>query len=147
MQPLDPNRRRFQKLTLAAFGGLVAGASSSARAEEKDAAKPKVNVDAALLLQEPNVCRGLNTCEGKGKGDHDCAGKGACTTLTAHSCDGKNDCKGKGGCGGYPGQNTCQGKGHCAIPLRDDTWTIARKQFEHLMKDAGKKVGEAPPKR
>lgn len=146
MQPLDPNRRRFQKLTLAAFGGLVAGSASSAQAEEDGDGKPKVNVDPALLLQEPNVCRGLNACDGKGKGDHDCAGKGACTTLTAHSCAGENDCKGKGGCGGYPGQNTCEGKGHCAIPLKDATWATARKQLEHLMKDAGKKLGEAPQK-
>lgn len=147
MQPSDPNRRHFQKLTLAAFGGLLAGSSSSARAEEKQDGKPQVNVDPALLLQEPNVCRGLNTCEGKGKGNHDCAGKSACTTLTSHSCMGQNDCKGKGGCGGYPGQNTCEGKGHCAIPLKEATWTTARKQFEHLMKDAGKKVGDPPQKR
>ena len=55
-----------------------------------------------------------------------------------------NDCKGQGGCGGYPGQNTCKSKGHCATPLKKETWAIARKQFEQLMEETGKKVGPAP---
>jgi len=146
MQRSDVSRRGFHKLTMAAFGGMVAGAGTSAMGQEKADDKPKVNVDPALLLSEPHVCRGLNTCKGKGKGDHACAGQGACTSVAAHSCAGENDCKGQGGCGGYPGQNTCKGKGHCAVPLQKKTWALARKQFEQLMKDAGKKVGDAPKK-
>ena len=57
---------------------------------------------------------------------------------------GENACKGQGGCGGYPGQNACKGKGHCAVPLGKETWALARKQFEQLMGDVGKKVGKAP---
>jgi len=144
MQTSDVSRRHFHKLTMAAFGGLSAGAASSAFGQEKE--DSKVKVDPALLLSEPHVCRGLNTCKGHGKGDHACAGQGACTSVSAHSCAGQNDCKGKGGCGGYPGQNTCKGHGHCAVPLSDKTWALARKQFEQLMKDAGKKVGDAPSK-
>lgn len=138
-------RRDFHKLTMAAFGGLVAGATvNSAQAQKKDE-KPKVSVDPALLLEEPHSCKGLNTCKGKGKGEKNaCAGQGACATAKAHDCKGMNDCKGQGGCGGYPGQNTCKSKGHCAVPLSKETWAIARKQFEHLMEDAGKKVGPAP---
>jgi hypothetical protein len=146
MRSSDLSRRRFHKLSMAALGGLVAGTGSSALAQDKEGDKPKVNVDPALLLSEPHVCRGLNTCDGKGKGDHACAGQGACSAVDAYACAGENDCKGQGGCGGYPGQNICQGKGKCAVPLKEEVWKLARKQFEQLMKDAGKKVGPAPKK-
>jgi len=163
MAESNVNRRGFAKLTMAAFGGFVTGAgctqsqNQDGQAQADDAKKggdakkdggdqPKISVDPALLLAEPHVCRGVNTCKGKGKGDHQCAGQGACASVEAHSCAGQNDCKGKGGCGGYPGQNTCNAKGHCAVPLGEGTWALARKQFEQLMKDAGKKVGEAPAK-
>jgi len=131
---------------MAAFGGLTAGTATSAFGQEQAGDKPEIKVDPALLLSEPHVCRGLNTCQGKGKGDHACAGQGACAAVEAHSCAGENACKGQGGCGGYPGQNTCKTAGHCAVPLQEKTWTLARKQFEQLMKDAGKKVGGAPSK-
>jgi hypothetical protein len=146
-------RRDFGKMTVAAFGGLLAGCAASNEpggqkangeaAAEGDA--PKVNVDPALLLVEPHVCRGLNTCKGKGKGgENACAGQGACASAKAHTCHYENECKGQGGCGGYPGQNTCKGKSLCAVPVSADTWKLARMQFEELMKAAGKKVGAAP---
>ena len=138
------SRRNFSQLTAAALGGMLAGTGSSVMAEDKKADKPKLSVDPSLLLTEPNSCRGLNACKGKGKGDHNCAGQGACAAVAAHSCAGENACKGQGGCGGYPGQNTCSGKGHCAVPLSAEAWKLARKQFEQLMKDTGKKVGPAP---
>jgi len=144
MSKPDVNRRNFHKLTMAAFGGMVAGAGSSSLAQAQEGNKPKINVDPALLLSDPNVCRGLNTCDGKGKGDHACAGQAACTSVAAHSCAGENECKGQGGCGGYPGQNVCQSKGKCAVPLKAEVWKLARKQFEQLMKDNGKMVGAAP---
>lgn len=138
-------RRDFHKLALASMGGIVAAGDTAAAQDAKKDAKPKVSVDPALLLQEPHTCRGINTCKTKGRGAKNaCAGQGACATVKAHACQGMNDCKGQGGCGGYPGQNACKGKGHCAVPLSKATWAIARKQFEHLMKDAGKKVGNAP---
>lgn len=138
-------RRDFHKLTMAALGGLVAGtAVSSAQAQKKDES-PKLKVDPGLLLKDPHTCKGLNTCKGKGKGEKNaCAGQGACGTAKGHDCKGMNDCKGQGGCGGYPGQNTCKSTGHCAVPLSKETWALARKQFEQLMTDAGKKVGPAP---
>jgi hypothetical protein len=136
------SRRDFSRLGAAVFTGMLAGSTAGIAQE----GEMKVFVDPSLLLNDPNVCRGLNTCQGKGKGDHACAGQGACATVEAHSCHGENACKGQGGCGGYPGQNTCQAKGHCAVPLSAKTWELARKQFEHLMKDAGKKVGAAAKK-
>jgi hypothetical protein len=143
MQPTNLKRRDFHKLTAAAIGGLLAGSGSLAVAEEEKEAK--IQVDPALLLAEPHVCKGLNNCKGKGKGGQNgCAGQGACASAKDHSCGGDNDCKGMGGCGGYPGQNTCKGKGHCAVPLKKETWAMARKQMEHLMKDMGKKLGAAP---
>lgn len=145
----DVSRRNFSKLTLAAAAGIVAGSKAAwaqgGSGTKKAGAKVKeFPVDPSLLLQEPNVCRGLNSCKGKGKGEHACAGQGACASVAAHSCNGHNDCKGQGGCGGYPGQNTCKGQGHCAVPLTKDSWALARKQFEHLNKALGSQFGAAP---
>lgn len=149
MQNPNVKRRDFHKLTMAALGGMLAGTASPVAGQDQgEGQQPKVNVDPALLLQEPHVCRGLNNCKGKGKGGkNDCAGQGACAVVSSHSCNGQNDCKAQGGCGGYPGQNTCKGKGHCAVPLTDETWKTARKQFEHLYKDMDKKLGKAPMKK
>lgn len=156
MRDKTMKRRDFQKLTMAAFGGMLAGTGCTQTVDEGGGETggqsangnqegTEVVVDAALLLQEPHVCRGLNTCEGKGNGkENACAGQGTCAAVAEHACDGQNACKGQGGCGGYPGQNTCEGKGHCAVPLSEETWAIARKQLEHLMKDAGKEIGQAP---
>jgi hypothetical protein len=145
MRPTTLKRREFHKLTAAAFGGLLAGSGGLAAAQEQQEEKPEILVDPALLLQEPHVCRGINSCRGKGKGEQNaCMGQGACAVVKEHSCNGKNDCKAQGGCGGYPGQNTCKGKGHCAVPLKKETWAIARKQLEHLAKDAGQKLGPVP---
>lgn len=57
------SRRDFGKLTAAAFGGVLLGSALSARAADKDDKH-----DPELLLQDKHVCRGLNTCKGKGKG-------------------------------------------------------------------------------
>jgi hypothetical protein len=142
------NRRDVTRLALAALGGLVSGAligcghaASTGKPEGDD--KPKDQ-----LLQDPHVCRGINTCKNKGKGGtNDCAGQGHCATVKAHSCQGMNDCKGQGGCGENPGENECKGKGGCAVPLdagKKMTWQKARKRFEELMKKAGKTFGAAP---
>ncbi len=137
------NRRDFTRLAAAALGGAMAGAQLAA-AEDKP---KKKDVNKPLLLQEPNVCRGLNTCKGKGKGGkNDCAGMGQCATAKAHTCGGDNDCAGLGGCGEHPGENTCKGKGDCHVPLTDKAWATARKNFEAAMKKADKKFGAAPKK-
>ncbi len=80
------------------------------------------------LLEDPHVCRGINTCKNKGKTGttNDCAGQAHCATVAAHDCNGMNDCKGQGGCGEHPGENDCKGKGGCAVPLSDKTWPKAR---------------------
>lgn len=126
---------------MAAFGGVLLGTSLAGQAAESDKHDPE------LLLQDKHVCRGLNTCKGKGKGgDNSCAGTGSCAIAEAHSCKGDNACKGQGGCGEYPGQNSCKGQGGCDVPLKEKTWTKARKAFEAQMKKAGKTVGAAPKK-
>ena len=138
------NRRDFSKLAAAALGGMMAGAKLAA-AEDKP---KKKEVDKPLLLQEPHVCRGLNTCKGKGKGGkNDCAGMGQCATAKAHTCGGDNDCAGLGGCGEHPGENKCKGMGDCAVPLSDKAWATARKNYEAAMKKADKKFGDAPKKK
>ena len=71
-------RRDFNKLLLAAVGGVLAGSQVSdafAGEEKKDADK------------KGHDCAGKNECKGKGgckSGDN--------------GCKGKNSCKGKGGC-------------------------------------------------
>ena len=163
------NRRDLNRLALAALGGLVSGAligcgppprRHAAAAGDKPGpatsqgrrATPgkSAPADTPLLLQDPHVCRGINTCKNKGKNGtmNECAGQGHCATVKAHSCQGMNDCKGQGGCGENPGENECKGKGGCAVPLdagKKMTWQKARKRFEELMKKAsGKKFGDAP---
>ena len=138
------NRRDFTKLAAAALGGALAGAKLAA-ADDKPKAKDKAK---PLLLQEPHVCRGLNTCKGKAKGGkNDCAGMGQCATAKAHTCGGDNDCAGLGGCGEHPGENKCKGMGECHVPLTDKSWAKARKSFEAAMKKADKKFGAAPKKK
>lgn len=146
MPDANVSRRNFSKLVAAAAGGLMLGSRTAfgQQGSESKGSAADFPVDPAQLLEDPNVCRGLNTCQGKGKGEHACAGQAACSTVEAHSCAGTNACKGQGGCGGYPGQNACNEHGHCAVPLSSGTWDIARKQFEHLMKDLGKEFGPAP---
>jgi hypothetical protein len=165
----EMNRRDFTRWTAAAFGGVVAGSMAGCAGESdtqtpapaagEGAAAPtdeghmpgegnaaaEGTHDVAYLIEEPHVCRGLNTCEGKGAGgDNACAGQGTCHTANKHSCHYDNECKGQGGCGANPGQNACKGKGECAVPLSKPAWESARAAFEKAMMGAGKQVGAAP---
>jgi hypothetical protein len=145
MHDNELTRRQFQKVAMAALGGLVAGAGL-AHADDKKEDKPK-DPKKEALLQEPNVCRGLNICKGMGKGGkNDCAGTSACATAKAHTCAGENACLGLGGCGETPGENKCKAMGKCKVPLKDEAWTKARARFEAVMKKADKKFGDAPKK-
>lgn len=136
------SRRQFDRLTASAFGGMLLGAGVARAAEEDEDDKK------SLLLKEPHVCRGLNTCKGKGVDKKNaCAGQGTCASAKKHDCSGQNACKGQGGCGEHVGENSCEGKGGCSVPLMDKAWAKTRKRFEELMKKEGKKVGPAPPKK
>jgi hypothetical protein len=93
------NRRDFNKMMLAAAGGLAAGAASPALADHHEGK--------AEAPSDKHECKGKNECKGKGgcktdanacKGHNECKGKGGCKTKEGHSCAGKNECKGKGGC-------------------------------------------------
>jgi len=131
----DVSRRDFGKLTLAAFGGVLAGSLLTGRilhADEKAAAGDK------------HLCCGLNGCKSQGaSGQNECAGQGSCATVQAHGCSGMNECKALGG-GDNPGVNDCKGKGGCGVPLSGDGWKKARGNFEAAMTKAGKKLGAAP---
>jgi len=132
----DLSRRDFSKLTLAAFGGAIAGAMLGDRALHAADTKP-----APSLLQDPHICCGLNTCKGKAKdGKNECAGRGTCATAEAHSCQGENACAGQG----PTGLNACKGQGKCSVPVRGEAWKKARAGYEVAMKKAGKKFGKAP---
>jgi hypothetical protein len=138
------NRRDFTRLAAAALGGMVAGASIV----HADEAPKKKDPEKPLLLQEPHICRGLNpTCKGEYKGKkNECAGQSFGPTIKEHKCKGMNDCVGTGGCGEKPGENKCKGMGECAVPLKDEVWARARKNFEAAMKKANKTFGDAPKK-
>ena len=148
MDKSELNRRDFQRLTMAAFGGMLVGASSAAADEKDEKPKDEKGKEKNPLLSDPHVCRGLNTCKGKGADKKNaCAGQGTCATAKKHSCHYENECRGQGGCGAKPGENACKGKGECAVPLGDGAWKKARKRFEELMKKEGKKFGDAPKKK
>jgi len=139
MERSEMNRRGFQRLAAAAFGGAVIGVGMQSSLSAAEAENP--------LLGDAHVCRGLNTCKGKGASKtNDCAGQGSCAIAQKHGCHGDNQCKGQGGCGAHPGENSCKGKGACNVPLTAVTWPKARKRFEQLMKAAGKTFGAAPAK-
>jgi hypothetical protein len=167
IESVEFDRRRFHELSASAFFGVLAGSMSADAAQQEGAAlqgtqdgrKPE---DASNpFLYEPNICRGLNTCRGKGRGDgrgglSACAGRSACATAPQHPCAGHNLCRGLGACDegdpkeyevGYPGENTCHAKGACGVPIpakKAHVWQQARRRFEAIMADAGKKVGTAP---
>ncbi len=151
----DLNRRNFHQMALAAFGGLMAGSlagcpkateSGSTPASGDAGATPAGDEQVSLLLTEPHVCRGLNTCKNLGASkDNACAGQGTCATVAAHACGTQNECKGQGGCGAKPGENDCKGQGLCHVPL-EHAWESGRKNFEAAMKAAGKEFGPAPAK-
>lgn len=144
---MSMNRRKFNELTMAALGGLTAGAVVGCG----PAAKPPAagSPGTAAAASDMHVCRGLNACKGKGAdGKNACAGQGGCAAAKAkHECKGKNTCKGAGGCGEAAGKNECKEKGNCAVPItKDDAWKKAREGFEADMKKAGKEAGPAPAK-
>ena len=137
----DVSRRDFHKLTLAAFGGILAGSvlggGRPAWADEK------ANM-AGDTAKDAHACCGLNTCKGLGAGGkNECAGTGSCSTAAAHGCAGENACKGQGGAE-TAGTNACKGKGACGVPVTGESWTKARANFESVMKKAGKSLGPAP---
>ena len=159
MQNHGLDRRDFHKLTLAAFGGMLAGTTigcgGGAPPSGATPAVPVVTTTSSteltevekLIIDEPHVCRGLNSCKALGRGkDNDCAGLGTCASMADASCGTNNACKGQGGCGELPGMNSCKGKGGCHIPLMDDAWDKARAAFESAMKRSSKQFGAAPEK-
>jgi hypothetical protein len=127
------------------MGGLAAGCSEQPAAAPKGDEVAKAD-EVNPLLDEPHVCRGLNTC--KGFGSDSCAGLSQCATESAkHECATHNACRGQGGCGENSGENACKGQGGCSVPLMDAVWDKTRKRFEELMAKEGKKVGPAPAKK
>lgn len=141
MSKSDVSRRDFHKLTLAAFGGVLAGSLLGGRGLGAETAQAQ---GGGFSLKDPHVCCGLNACKGRGKGGkNECAGQGSCATAEAHGCNGQNACAGQGGDEGA-GENSCKGKGACAVPLDKDHWKKARASFEASMKKAGQKFGASP---
>ena len=172
----DLNRRDFHKLTMAALGGAFAGAGAlsisgcskpetppappAAKPETPtvasadgppadEAGGPTLEPQVAAAEAEVHVCRGLNTCKGKGAdGKNECAGQGACASeSTHHTCGGNNACKNQGGCGDTAARNSCKGEGGCHVPLMSSAWKGARKHFEETLKAQGKEFGPAPAKK
>jgi len=137
--PLD--RRRFQQLVGAAFGGLVVGSAVGCSGD-----KQSDSGSAVAAAGEKHACRGLNLCKGQGAdGKNGCAGQGTCANVK-NGCGGQNECKNLGGCGKTAGGNECKTQGGCHVPLtHDGAWETGRKHYEARMKAAGKTFGAAPP--
>lgn len=134
------NRRDFDKLTAAALGGLLAGASLGC-----GSAPPAPQASANGVASEKHLCRGLNECAGQGAdGKNDCRGQGTCATAAHHECGGQNTCKGLGGCGETAGANDCKGQGLCAVPLMDHAWETVRGRMEARWKEKGLEYGKPP---
>jgi hypothetical protein len=153
MDPVD--RREFHRWSLAAMAGLAAGfpvgcgggAPAPTPTPAASGATPTLTDAEQLILDEPHVCRGLNSCKGLGRSkENACAGQGTCASVAEHACASQNECKGQGGCGADPGMNACKGQGSCHVPLMDEIWAKARGAFEGAMKKTGKTVGAAPEK-
>lgn len=115
------DRRQFSKVMGTVVAGVVAG--SQLPASENSAYAKKA--------PELHVCKGFNSCKGKGgcssgdagcAGKNSCKGKGGCATAEKHSCKSQNKCKSQGGCksgdNGCAGKNSCSGKGGCAVPVK-----------------------------
>ena len=144
-------RRNFNRLSAAAFGGMMTGAvigcqqPADTGGESPPPDSGEEDGSETASAGDKHICRGLNACKGQGpSGSNECAGTGQCATAAAHACGGQNECKGQGGCGENPGENACKGEGKCHVPLPDDKWEKARKAFEEKMEAAGKQVGDAP---
>jgi hypothetical protein len=146
MKRENVNRRDFNKLTVAAMGGMVAGSfvgcgggSKSDKSGEGVSNKTGTSKDPALAAWTgEHACRGLNSCKGEGKGrNNECAGRGECATVEPHECAGHNTCKNLGGCGETAGSNECKGQGNCHVPLMDSAWQTAYKKFKEDMTKAG----------
>ena len=157
MKKTQLTRRLFNRLTAAAFGGMmtgsVIGCSQQAddgpdTSDEGGTADEGGTSDEGGIADaggEVHVCRGLNTCKGQGaQGTNECAGQGTCATASHHTCGGQNECKGQGGCGENPGSNDCKGEGHCAVPMKGDMWQKARDAFKARMEAEGNSIGDAP---
>ena len=132
-------RRDFNKAVLAAVAGIVAGSVTACSGDKKSpetTTKENPKTDSGMgnkaseMGLEKHVCKGYNTCKGKGgcktdsnacAGKNECKGKGGCATTANHSCGGKNDCKGLGGCksgdNSCVAKNSCKGKGGCHVPV------------------------------
>jgi hypothetical protein len=133
------DRRKFNELTAAALGGMIAGATIGCGG--KPGAPAKV-----AEAGDKHTCRGLNDCKGQGfGGKNDCRGQGECATVAHHGCGGDNTCKGLGGCGENAGANDCAGKGGCHVPLMDSAWETVRKRLEGKWTAAKQDFGKAPP--
>jgi|GEM_PF-6979237 len=78
-------------LAVAAFGGMLAGATHTASAKGISAAKVMGTAGAKIVRLQ--AAAGTHAC----KGANSCKGQGGCKTGDA-GCKGKNSCKGKGGC-------------------------------------------------
>ena len=151
MRKSKVTRRDFNRLSAAAFGGMMTGALAGCQqpADTGGGSTPAASDgngdDMAAAAGDKHICRGLNACKGQDPtGTNECAGMGVCATAAKHDCSGQNDCKGQGGCGENPGGNDCKGNGKCHVPMSPDKWDKARAAFEARMEAAGKQVGAAP---
>jgi hypothetical protein len=111
MKKTDLSRRDFNRLTAAAFGGVVAGTFAGCANEGSD---PAPADPAPVPGTEPEATEPAEggTTAAEGEGGEPAAGEETASLLMGekHVCRGLNKCKGAGG----GGENACAGTGACA---------------------------------
>lgn len=116
MKKTDLSRRDFNRLTAAAFGGVVAGTFAGCANDDGGSTAP--TEDGVPIPTDGDVGSETGEPEGSGttsvqrEGGEQAVGEETISLLMGekHVCRGLNQCKGAGG----GGENACAGTGACA---------------------------------
>lgn len=113
MKKTDLSRRDFNRLTAAAFGGVVAGTFAGCANDDGGGEPPAGNdIPATPSEIETGELEGSGTTSTEGEGGEPAVGEETASLLMGDKnvCRGLNICKGHGA----GGENACAGTGACA---------------------------------
>ena len=115
------------------------------------AAKGMGDDNLPLLLHDPHVCRGINTCKDKGKvgTTNECAGQGHCPRSTPTPARARTTARATAAATTTPARTSAAARAlHVPLSVPKFTWHKARIRFEELMPKyfPDKKVGPSRPR-